>query len=162
MAFDAYLKLDGIDGASKDGAHGDQIDLEEFNVGVEQEPATRRGATSAGRTDIKPITFVHIFDKSVPLLLKKCAGGEKIASGKVSVNQTMLGKTVEVMSVELTDIVISNVEIKAVPKGTAGESGSQPGGELYCYTTVVPAIVAVVNTDGNIKGGYDQVKGAVV
>jgi type VI secretion system secreted protein Hcp len=89
MAFEAFLKLDGIKGESTDRQHKDEIELISFSWG---ETNTVRslggagggGASRAGRVSFQDFHFTHRVDKASPLLFFACASGQHIASATLT------------------------------------------------------------------------------
>ncbi len=79
MAFDAFLKIDGIDGESQSEGHEKWIELLSFSWGAAvAESADAAGAGSGrGRGRISPqdFTFVKVTDTASPkIFLKMCQG----------------------------------------------------------------------------------------
>ena len=76
MAFDAFLKIDGIDGESTDDAPEGEIEVFSFSWGVTQTGTTGGGGGSgAGKASSKDIPFTQRTSKASPLLFKACATG---------------------------------------------------------------------------------------
>jgi type VI secretion system secreted protein Hcp len=85
MAFDAFLKLDGIKGESVDHKHKDEIDLVSFSWG-ETNAGVRfgGGGGGAGRVAFQDFHFTHKVDKATPLLFFACASGQHIPSATLT------------------------------------------------------------------------------
>jgi type VI secretion system secreted protein Hcp len=92
MAFDAFLKIDGIKGESTDKEHKDEIDLISFSWG--ETNAGRAfggggiggggGGGGAGRVTFQDFHFTHKVDKATPLLFFACASGQHIATATLT------------------------------------------------------------------------------
>ena len=78
MAFDAFLKIDGIPGESADKVHKDEIDLVAFSWGETNTGQATTGGGGAGRSVAQDFHFVHHVDKATPLLFFACASGQHI------------------------------------------------------------------------------------
>jgi type VI secretion system secreted protein Hcp len=79
MAFDAFLKIEGVDGESLDDKHKDWIEIESFSWGASQLGAhASGGGGGAGRVSFQDFSMVHRIDKSSPILFLRCASGEHI------------------------------------------------------------------------------------
>ena len=81
MAFDSFLKVDGIPGESKDSNHKDWIEVLAFRHGAVQPVSTT--ASSAGgaateRAEFTPLTITKQVDKASPELWKACFTGRHI------------------------------------------------------------------------------------
>jgi type VI secretion system secreted protein Hcp len=78
MAFDAFLKIDGIPGESADAKHKDWIDVLSYGFGIQQPTsvsAGRSGGTSAARVDFEDFSITKRLDKASPKLALACADG---------------------------------------------------------------------------------------
>ncbi len=86
MAFDAFLKLDGIKGESTDRQHKDEIDLISFSWGETNagRAISGGGAAAAGRVTFQDFHFTHRVDKATPLLFFACASGQHIATATLT------------------------------------------------------------------------------
>ena len=73
-AVDYYLKIDGIDGESKDAAHRGWIELQSLQFGNSATPQFRGGCS------LKSFTFVQKMDKSTPKLMEAAAKGTVFSS----------------------------------------------------------------------------------
>ena len=81
MAFDAYLKIDGIEGESEDDKHWGWIELIRYGIGVKQTistTASSAGSASAERVDFSDFLIRKFIDKSSPKLALACANGTHI------------------------------------------------------------------------------------
>jgi type VI secretion system secreted protein Hcp len=58
MAFDIFLKIDGIKGESSDAQHREEIELASFSWGASQQGTTSSGGgAGAGKTTFKTSTL---------------------------------------------------------------------------------------------------------
>lgn len=81
MAFDAFVKIDGIDGESSDHKHQGWIEVIAYAAGLHQQPsstASSAGGASAERADFNCFTFTKFIDLASPQLNLACAGGQHI------------------------------------------------------------------------------------
>jgi type VI secretion system secreted protein Hcp len=79
MAVDYFLKIDGIDGESKDSVHKNVIDLMSWSWGASQTGSSAAGGGSAaGKVSMQDFHFVMKVNKSTPKLILVCAGGDHI------------------------------------------------------------------------------------
>ncbi len=70
-AFDAFLKIDGVDGEATDERHRDEIEVFSWSWG-----AANREAVGGTGPAVSEITVTKQLDKSSPLLFLKTARGE--------------------------------------------------------------------------------------
>ena len=85
MAFDAFIKIEGIPGESTDDAHADWIEVLSYSCGVSQPAsgsASSGGGASAERADFQDFSIVKALDKASPKLALACADGTHIGEQK--------------------------------------------------------------------------------
>jgi type VI secretion system secreted protein Hcp len=79
MAVDYFLKIDGIEGESKDSKHAKEIDLLSWSWGASQTGSSAAGGGSAaGKVSMQDFHFIMKVNKSTPKLILVCAGGDHI------------------------------------------------------------------------------------
>ncbi len=81
MAFDCFLKIDGVPGESTDAKHADWIELESYAHGLSQPSSGAQssgGARSGERTTHDDFTVVKPLDKASPKLALFCCRGDHI------------------------------------------------------------------------------------
>src|SRR5215470_11993047 len=89
MAVDMFLKLDGIEGESKDHKHAGEIELLSFSWGVSNSSglACAGGGGGAGKASFHDFAFVKRVDSATPQLMLHCATGEHIKTGLITVRK---------------------------------------------------------------------------
>jgi type VI secretion system secreted protein Hcp len=81
MAFDCFLKIDGIDGESQDDRHAREIDVLSFSWGESNAGAAAHGGgAGAGKVSMQDFHFTMRFNRASPLLARACATGQHIRS----------------------------------------------------------------------------------
>ena len=81
MAFDAFLKIDGIPGESTDDKHKDWIEVLSFSHGVSQRAsgsASTAGGATAERADFADFSIVKALDKASPKIFEASATGKHL------------------------------------------------------------------------------------
>lgn len=118
MAYDFYLKLEGIDGEATDSKHDKWIEILSFSTGITQAGSSRSvgGQSTTGKADAQDFVVVKTLDKSSPKLAKFCACGEHIKSATIDCCQSTKEKHIY-MQYKLTDVVISSVR----PNGSTSQ-----------------------------------------
>ena len=77
-----YLKIDGIEGESKDDKHKNEIDVETFSWGeTNSGDAAYRGGEGAGKVSAQDFHFVMKMNKASSKLMLASASGEHIKTG---------------------------------------------------------------------------------
>jgi type VI secretion system secreted protein Hcp len=81
MAFDTFLKIDGVPGESTDDKHKDWIEILSYSSGISLHTTgaqSSSGAAAAQRADFQDFTVVKPLDKCSPKLALACASGKPI------------------------------------------------------------------------------------
>ena len=149
MAFDAFLKLDGIKGESTDSKHKDEIDVLSFNWGAHQGSSHATGSGSgSGKVDVSPFSFVHKTDKSSPILFQKCCAGDHIKDGLFVVRKAG-GSQLEYLKIKMTDVLISSVR----PGGSAHGADEIPIEEVSLTFSKIEVDYQPQGQKGDAQGG---------
>ena len=81
MAFDAFLKIDGIPGESTDEKHKDWIEILSYHHSVNQpvsSTASSAGGATAERADFGGFSITKLVDKATPKLFEASVTGKHI------------------------------------------------------------------------------------
>ena len=107
-AFDAFLKIDGIDGEATDQRHRDHIEVFSWSWGVANREATGGGG---GKVSVSEITITKEVDKSSPKLFLSTAIGEpagdvvlRMAESRESDEKTVY------YQLELKDVYVTSID----------------------------------------------------
>ena len=122
MAAGTFLKLAGIDGESTDRDHRNEIDVLSWTWGVTgATPAAGGGGGGAGRATAQPLHFTHRYDKASPMLAKRAAAAQSIASAVLSVRKAGRGQK-DFLKITLKDVFVSSVTASGSDGGEVIES----------------------------------------
>ena len=113
MAFDAFIKIDGIEGESTDEKHAGWIEVTSYNTGLSQtvsSTASSAGGASAERADFQDFSITKQIDKASPKLAVACADGTHISSIVVELCRSGTDK-VKFMEYKMTNCIISGTSI---------------------------------------------------
>ncbi len=119
MAFDAFIKIDGIPGECTDDKHKDWIEIASFDWVLEQPAsatASNAGGATAERVNISPIQFTHLFDKASPKLYEVCCRGTHIRDVTIHLNRAG-GNKMLYGEVILKQVIVSSVGISVPHDG---------------------------------------------
>jgi type VI secretion system secreted protein Hcp len=157
MAFDAFLKIDGIEGESTDDAHKGEIEVFSFSWGVTQTGSgSAGGGGGAGKASFQDIHFTQRTTKASPLLFKACATGQHIKKAVLTVRKAGGRQSIEFIKIELEDVLISSY----LPAGDTG--GDAPAEDLAMNFSKITFTYTPQNADGSagepVSAGFD-VKG---
>jgi len=119
MAFDAFLKIDGIKGESTDKGHSGEIEIESFSWGVGSTQSNTGTGGGAGKAVFSDLTIVKIVDSTSPALFSTAASGKFLPAVQLTCRKAG-EKQQEYLVVKLTDATVSSYR----------EGGSRHGGEF--------------------------------
>ncbi len=109
MAYDAFIKIDGITGDSTDKAHPGEIVLLSYSFGVTNSAriTTGSGGASAGRNSFQDIHFTAGLSKASPLLFAKCVTGTHIPHATITVRKAG-ERPIDFFIVKLSTVIITS------------------------------------------------------
>lgn len=114
-----YMKIDGIDGDSKDSAHINWIELLDFSHGSVR--AVQNGdSVTSGRGVFEPITIRHIVDKSTPKFQEACMKGSTVSTGQIDYCRTIASVQSVVYSIKLEGIKFVSAHVDVVEMDDEG------------------------------------------
>ena len=158
MAFDAFLKIDGIPGESTDDKHKDWIEILSFNFGMEQPSSATDSSAGGGTTErvnVDDINIVKHLDKASPKLYESCCTGKHIKDVTIELCRAG-GDKVKYMEIKMEHVVISKVHPGGNSQGSDGfptEAVSFNFGKVkWTYTQQKRADGT---GGGNVAGGWD-------
>ncbi len=109
MAFDAFLKIEGIPGESTDDKHKEWIEILSYNLSVMQRPsgsASTAGGASSERANFSDFNIVKALDKASPKLFEACATGRHIPTVTLELCRAG-GDKLKYMEYKLSNVIIS-------------------------------------------------------
>lgn len=111
MSVDMFLKLDGIDGESKDATFSKQIQIDSFTFEVKQKgSANTGGGIGSGKAEWSEMTFKKAVDSATPVLIKHCGSGHHIKNAILSVRRAGAGNDKPYYVITMTDLIVAGVE----------------------------------------------------
>jgi type VI secretion system secreted protein Hcp len=151
MAFDCFLKIDGIPGESSDDKHKDWIEVLSYSHGLAQPAAgsvSSGGARSSERCEHQDFSLVKALDKASPKLSLFCCNGTHIASVKVELCRAA-GEKEKYMEYVLNDVIVSTVR----PGGSAQGGETLPLEEVgFNYGKITWTYTETDHMTGKPKG----------
>jgi len=154
MAFDAFLKIDGIEGESQDSKHGKEIELLSFSFGADQPASSATGGgAGTGKVNMHDLTVLKNVDKSTPKLLVACSTGQHIKSAALTTRKAGTDPQ-DYLIVTMSDVVVSSVHVSGQP-----HSDGLPNEQISLNFTKINVEYKEQGADGTLKGtvqgGYD-------
>ena len=103
-----FLKLDGIEGESRDARHTKEIDVSAWSLGVTNPgPGHAGGGGGSGRATFTDLSVTKAFDKASPALLLAVATGRHIRTAILTV--TSGGpRPVDYLTIGLEDVLVTS------------------------------------------------------
>jgi len=119
-AFDAYLKIEGVDGEATDSKHAKWIEVQSFTHGG------TGPAAATGKPSFSGLCFTKFTDKASPALDQSCAQGKSFPSATLELI------TSDAARVRFYQIILSNVVVTSVSaSGAANDAPTKPS-ESVC------------------------------
>jgi len=163
--FDAFLKINGIEGESQDDKHKNQIEILSFSFGASQTAtgaASSGGARSAERVNLSDFSIVKALDKASPKLFLHCCNGKHIPDVTLELCRAT-GDKQPYAEYKMTDVMISSYR----PGGASHGGEALPMEEVsFNYAKIEFKYTATDHktgkSAGDVKANWDQVanKGA--
>jgi type VI secretion system secreted protein Hcp len=161
MAFDAFLKIEGVDGESRDAKHEKWIEILSYSWGVSQPQAGTRssaGGMTAERADFGDFSVIKVLDTATPTIFLHCASGKHFPKATVELCRAGEDKQVY-MEFKFDDVAISSYR----PGGARGGQETLPLEEVsfnYGKVQLVyhPTSPRTGKTEGNVPAGWDLEK----
>ncbi|SFN16663.1 type VI secretion system secreted protein Hcp [Formivibrio citricus] len=157
MAFDAFLKIDGIPGESTDDKHKDWIEILSFSHMIEQPAqatASTAGGATAERVNHGVYQITHCLDKASPKIYEACCTGKHINDVTIEICRSG-GDKVKYYEVKLEQVLISKVE----STGSANDSGFPCELVSFSYGKIKWTYTQQKRADGagggNVSSGWD-------
>lgn len=155
MAFDAFLKIDGIEGESPDSKHSKEIQLLSFSFGADQPGSSNTGGgAGTGKVNMHDLSVLKNVDKASPKLLVACATGQHIKSA-VLTSRKAGGDQQDYMVVTLSDIIVSSVQASGQANGTDGLPTEQVSLNFSKINFEYKEQGADGSLKGTVAGGFD-------
>jgi len=123
MAFDAYIKFDGIDGEATDDKHKKWIKVDSFSWGISNNVDVIGSALSSGKANVQDFSFSKQTDSSSPKLALSCCTGDHIKSLDLELVQSS-GARQTWLHYTFTECMLSNFGVGGAPGGADRPSES--------------------------------------
>jgi type VI secretion system secreted protein Hcp len=149
---DCFLKIDGIEGESKDAKHKGSIEISSWSWGAAQTgTSSHGGGAGAGKVAMQDAHFSMSVSKASPKLMLACAGGDHIKQAVLTCRKA--GKDQQ----EYLKYTFSDVLVASFQAGTGG--GVTPTESLTLNFSKIEIEYKEQQHDGTlggrIKTGWD-------
>ncbi|MFT3849330.1 MAG: type VI secretion system tube protein Hcp [Propionivibrio sp.] len=161
MAFDAFLKVDGIPGESTDDKHNDWIEITSYHQGVSQPAsatASSVGGASAERVNFDAFSISKQVDKASPKLFEACCTGKHIKEVVIEVCRAG-GDKQKYLEIRLEQVIISSYNQDGGGEFPAESVRFSAGKYKMTYSQQKRADGSL---GGNVSGGWDLTQNKVI
>jgi type VI secretion system secreted protein Hcp len=118
MAVDMFLKLDGVDGESKDKTHAKDIDVLSWSWGMSNSGSAHvGGGAGSGKVNVQDVSVTKYIDSSSPKLMLSCCDGTHFTTAALTVRKAGGVSPVEYVIIKMEEVLITSV--------TTGGSGGE-------------------------------------
>lgn len=116
MPVDQFIKLEGIEGESKDSAHKNEVDVLAWSWGATQSGSFHTGGGGgSGKVSVHDLSFTKYVDKASTNLFLKCCDGKHIPKALLTVRKA--GES----PIEYLKITMEPVLVTSVSSGGSGK-----------------------------------------
>jgi type VI secretion system secreted protein Hcp len=112
MAFDAFLKIDGVDGESTRKGFEKQMEIQSFSLGANN-PSTigaGGGGGGAGKVSISSFNITKRSDSASPKLFNTCCQGDHYATAVVTLNKSAGKAPIDFIKYEFEEVYVDNIQ----------------------------------------------------
>ena len=160
MAFDAFVKIEGIPGEALDAQYKDWIEITGYSFGASQSTsvtASSAGGASSGRANVRDLVITKLADKATTKLFESCCSGKHIKQVTIAINRAG-GQKLKYLEITLEEVVISDF----MHQGSIDE----PSEEIHFnFGRLKSTYTQQKRTDGsgggNVAGGWDRINNKV-
>jgi type VI secretion system secreted protein Hcp len=113
MAFDAFLKIEGLDGESTRKGFEKQMEIMSFSLGAMNSSTvgTGTGGSSGGKVSVNDFSVARITDSASPSLFKQLCSGKSYDSATVSLNKASGDDTpITYLKYDFQEVYVTNIQ----------------------------------------------------
>ena len=156
MAFDAFLKVEGVDGESNYSKHPKWIEIcRQPFVQPPSSTVSSAGGAGAGRVTMQDFSIVKHIDSATPKLAEACCTGKHFPSAIIEICRAG-GDKLNYMEYKMTEVMVSRAASVAPRRGaTRCHSKRLPSTSASCSGLYVPQDRATGAGKGSISAGWD-------
>jgi len=110
MAFDAFLKLKGVEGEATKAGFEKQIPVLSFSFGAHNPSSPVGTGAGAGKVSISGFTITKWTDKSSAQLFQTCCTGKHFPEAKLTLLKAGGDKPVEYLAYEFKELFVNDIQ----------------------------------------------------
>lgn len=109
MAVDMFMKIDTVDGESRDSKHKKDIDVLAWSWGASNSGSAHTGGgAGSGKVNVQDLSFTKWVDSASPKLLLACCDGKHFKDATLVVRKAG-DKPVEYLKIKMEEVLITSV-----------------------------------------------------
>src|SRR5262249_37478650 len=121
MAYDAFLKLDGVTGESQKQNHAGEIDIMSFGWGASNSSSVGTGTgVSVGKVSVSDFPVSKSTDPASPVLFQKCCDGSVIPTAVVALQRQVQGEATPYLVYNFSNVYVTSIHWSG--SGGAGDA----------------------------------------
>ncbi len=156
MAYDAFLKLDGVTGESTDSAHSGEIEIYSFSWGASNPVTIGSGTTGsgAGKVSLSSFNFMKKLDNSSPNLLKNCCIGDHFKTATLQLRKAG-GSQETYLEYDMEEIYVESYQVS----GSTGGDDTPTESLSVTFAKITMNYTPQLKTGGmgtKVTAGWDQ------
>jgi type VI secretion system secreted protein Hcp len=160
VAFEYFLRIDGIPGESTDKKHAGEIAVESFSWGAAQTgTGGAGGGGGAGKVQIQDLHVIGRTSKAAPPLFLACATGTHVKSAVLSARKAGSKGPGDFLTFSLSDVLVRTYQI-------AGSESEPPRDSVSLSFAKIEIEYKEQKADGSFgastKAGWDLTKSTKV
>ena|SRR5581483_150489 len=156
MAFDAFLKIDGVNGESKDSVHQNEIDVMSYTWGGSQPTgSTYGGGGGVGKFNAQDLTITKRMDIASPNLFQNCASGKPFDSAVLTIRKAGGGSPVEYLKYTMTNVIVTSFQNSGMAGGTEDVPTEHVSLSFSAITVDYTQQDETGTASGNASAGWD-------
>lgn len=119
MAVAMYMKIESVNGESKDATHKDWTDIKSFSWGATQPGSmSTGGGGGTGKASFNDLYVRTRIDRAAPAVLRHCATGKHLNKVELSICKAG-GEQIEYSRITLEDVLVTSVQYSGAQDGDA-------------------------------------------
>jgi type VI secretion system secreted protein Hcp len=119
MAVDMFLKIDGVEGESKDKTHTKQIDVLAWSWGLSNSGSAHTGGgAGSGKVNVQDVSITKWIDSASPKLVLACCEGSHYSQVLLTVRKAAGKAPLEYVKITLSEVLVAGIS-------TGGSGGEE-------------------------------------
>ena len=111
MATDSFLKMDNVEGESKDKVHKKEIDVLAWSWGMAQSGSFGTGGGGgSGKASFQSLSVTKYIDKSTPTIQLYCASGQHFKKARLTVRKAGGKDPLEYLVIDMKKVLVTSYQ----------------------------------------------------